>query len=101
MESLAFVIMYLKRGSLPWMGMPGKTKHERYARIKKRKIDTTLEDLSRGSPAEFREFLEQCRIMKFEQEPDYDHLISFFRKALKSEKLNPYDFNYSWKKQHV
>ena len=48
------------------MGLPGKTKHERYARIKKKKIDTTLEDLSRGSPAEFREFLEQVRIMKFD-----------------------------------
>ena len=58
MESLAFVIMYLKRGSLPWQGLPGKTKHERYARIKKKKIETNLEDLAKGSPPEFREFLE-------------------------------------------
>ena len=55
---MAFVIMYLKRGSLPWQGLPGRTKHERYARIKKKKIETSLEDLAKGSPPEFREFLE-------------------------------------------
>ena len=35
--------MYFLRGSLPWQGLQGKTKKEKYDRIKDKKISTPVE----------------------------------------------------------
>lgn len=46
--------------------MPGKNKDEKYANIKKKKMETNLEELCKGHPSEFKEFMEYCRSLKFE-----------------------------------
>jgi hypothetical protein len=51
--------------------LPGRSKNEKYAAIKKKKIETPLEELCKKLPNEFKEFMDYCRALKFEQEPNY------------------------------
>ena len=63
LESIGHVILYLLKGSLPWQGLPGRSKNEKYAAIKKKKIETDLNLLCKGIPSEFKEFMEYCRAL--------------------------------------
>lgn len=50
LECIGHVLLYFLRGSLPWQGLPGKTKNEKYAAIKKKKLETSLDELVKGHP---------------------------------------------------
>ena len=60
------MLLYFARGSLPWQGLPGRSKNEKYANIKKKKLEVSLEKLCDKQPREFQEFMEYCRALKFE-----------------------------------
>jgi casein kinase 1 len=61
LETIGHVILYFLRGSLPWQGLPGRTKNEKYANIKKKKLETSLDELCKGFPPEFKMYMEYCR----------------------------------------
>ena len=83
LESIGHVLLYFLRGSLPWQGLPGKSKNDKYAAIKKKKIETPLEELTKGYPSEFRHFMEYCRKLTFTEDPDYSYIISLFEGCMK------------------
>jgi len=70
--------MYFIRGSLPWQGLAGKNKDEKYNQIKVKKATTSIEDLTATYPKEFRQFLTYARKLQFEERPDYSKLIEMF-----------------------
>lgn len=43
LESIGYILIYFLKGTLPWMGMQGKNKDEKYNKIKERKVQTTVE----------------------------------------------------------
>jgi casein kinase 1 len=74
MECLLNVFIYLLKGSLPWQGLPGNTKNEKYRNIMEKKMNTFPEVLCSGLPAEFVTFLNYTRTLRFEDRPDYNYL---------------------------
>ncbi len=42
--------MYFLKGKLPWQGLQGKTKKEKYDKIMETKIATPIETLCKGYP---------------------------------------------------
>ena len=50
LEGIMYVTLYFLRGSLPWQGLPGKTKQEKYKQIMDRKVATTVEALGDNLP---------------------------------------------------
>lgn len=74
MECLVNVFIYLLKGSLPWQGLPGNTKNEKYRNIMEKKMQTTPEVLCSGIPNEFVTFLNYTRSLRFEDRPDYNYL---------------------------
>jgi serine/threonine protein kinase len=51
LEGIMFVILYFLRGSLPWQGLPAKTKQEKYKKIKDSKISNPPEKLCKSFPS--------------------------------------------------
>ena len=50
LETIGHVVLYFVKGSLPWQGLPGRNKDEKYQNIKNKKLETRLEDLCQGVP---------------------------------------------------
>ena len=95
LEAVGYVLMYFLRGSLPWQGLAGKNKEERYKRILKKKIDTSPYDLCLGFPEEFEKYIEYTRKMEYVEQPLYDNLRGYFIQIL--EKGNEdFDYIYDW-----
>ena len=78
LETIGHVLLYLLKGSLPWQGLPGRSKAEKYANIKKKKKEIKIEELCKDQPDEFKEFMHYCRGLSFTQEPDYGYIIGLF-----------------------
>ncbi|KAG9146096.1 hypothetical protein Leryth_015900 [Lithospermum erythrorhizon] len=75
LESLAYTLLFLHRGRLPWQGYQGENKS---FLVCKKKMSTSPETLCCFCPAPLREFLEIVINMKFDEEPNYSKLISLF-----------------------
>jgi len=94
-------LLYFLKGSLPWQGLPGRTKDEKYNTIKKKKLETSLEELCKGYPPEFKEYMEYCRQLKFEEEPNYKFLIDMFEKCLLRHNLDNKILDFTWKQNRL
>ena len=100
LEAIGYVLMYFLRGRLPWQGIPVKTKEERYKKIMDKKIETSPEELCRGFPQEFADFVNYTRHLQYEQDPDYYYLKNLLLKVLQ---YNGFiiDCYYDWDKQTI
>ncbi|KAL4322909.1 hypothetical protein AHAS_Ahas14G0257600 [Arachis hypogaea] len=75
LESLAYTLIFLHKGRLPWQGYQGDNKS---FLVCKKKMGTSPEMLCCFCPPPFRQFLEIVVNMKFDEEPNYSKLISLF-----------------------
>ena len=91
LESIGYVVLYFIRGSLPWQGINTRNKEEKYRKIFEKKKSTTLEELCGGCPEEFKTYINYCRGLSFEQEPDYNYLRGLIRGLFDREGFT-YDF---------
>lgn len=51
LESLGYILLYFLLGSLPWQGIEGNTRIEKYENIGDKKMEITVEDLCIGAPS--------------------------------------------------
>ncbi|GER25594.1 casein kinase I [Striga asiatica] len=75
LESLAYTLIFLIRGRLPWQGYQGETKN---FEVCKKKMATSPGALCSLCPAPFRQFLEFIVNLRFDEEPNYAKYISLF-----------------------
>ncbi|XP_041004881.1 casein kinase 1-like protein HD16 isoform X1 [Juglans microcarpa x Juglans regia] len=75
LESLAYTLVFLLRGKLPWQGYVGENKG---FLVCKKKMATPPEMLCCLCPPPFQQFLEMVTNMRFDEEPNYSKLISLF-----------------------
>ena len=95
MEGLGYVFMYFLRGSLPWQGLRAKDVKEKYEKIKEKKIMTKVEELCKGYPDEFYQFLTHCRNLKFEEVPDYPRFKKLFKDSM-TQRGYVYEDPFDW-----
>jgi hypothetical protein len=74
LESLAYVLIYLMHGSLPWQSTTRKSTTE----LLDIRMAITPRTLCEGLPAEFEVFLNYARSLEFKQKPDYQYLRGLF-----------------------
>jgi serine/threonine protein kinase len=95
LEAIGYVLMYFLRGSLPWQGLPVKTKEDRYKKIMEKKQSTSPEELCTGFPQEFAEYIHYTRKLTYEEEPDYNYLRNLFRSIMQKNNYE-FDYLYDW-----
>ena len=76
LESLAYFLIYLLSGSLPWYGAKTSTQKQGN-RIAQMKRDEFLDLLARW-PSKFCVFLDYTHALHFEDKPDYNYLCQLF-----------------------
>ncbi|KAJ6579878.1 kinase-like protein [Mycena sp. CBHHK59/15] len=79
LESLAYMLIYFLRGSLPWEDLRGDTQEQIYDYIMVKKMTTATDLLCRDLSHEFGAFLDYTRHLGFEEEPDYSYWRRQFR----------------------
>ena len=84
LESLAYSLIYLGTGTLPWMNLKAKTILEYSFKIYKIKNNISIEDLCKGLPKGFENFTEYVKGLKFDEDPNYSLLKNFFVDILKN-----------------
>ena len=95
MEALAYVWIYLLKGSLPWMGVDGRTREAKYRNIAMSKKNTPIETLCSGLPSEFVVYLRAVRKLGFTEKPSYEMYRQLFRKLFMKNNF-VYDYAYDW-----
>ena len=74
LESLVYLLIYLVRGCLPWLGR--ETTSDSTVLDMKRNVD----ELCRELPCEFRHMLNYLHGLAFHDKPNYDHLRALVQK---------------------
>ena len=77
LESLAYCLVYLHKGRLPWQGVPEH--EEKWSGTYKRKAQTTAKELCSWMPSDFADFVTYCRTLGFAETPDYQRWIKRFQ----------------------
>lgn len=75
MESLAYTLIFLLKGRLPWQGYQGDNKG---FLVCKKKMATSAEVLCRFVPHAFKTFMEAVINLKFDEEPKYGAMAQLF-----------------------
>src|SRR5215471_3964457 len=97
LESLAYVLIYLFRGSLPWY-KPKTTataRRSNHSRMLRKKMELTPEVLCEECPEELALFLVHARTLQFDDRPDYAYLRKLFHDRLLGEgyqSSDPFDW---------
>ena len=86
-ESLAYLLIYFLRGSLPWLGIRSVDT------VVQLKREISTEDLCSGLPIGFRLILEHARVLAFIQKPDYKLLQSYIQDVCA---MLPNDTTFDW-----
>ena len=95
LESVGYVLMYFLLGKLPWQGLPIKNKDDKYSNILDKKIEVTPENLCKGFPKEFEDYVRYTRELKYEEDPNYDMLENLFVSVLNKSNFK-IDYFYDW-----
>jgi casein kinase 1 len=95
MEAIGYVLLYFMRGSLPWQGLRGATKEEKYKKILEKKLSVPPEALGKNFPVEFTTFLTYCHNLNFEDRPNYTFPRMLLRDLFEREKFAE-DGVYDW-----
>jgi serine/threonine protein kinase len=84
LESLAYLLIYFLRGSLPWQGLG-------HLDIAKNKEENGSHELCHGFPVEFGSFLDYSRSLSFDAKPDYHYLFDLFDNLLLQQGIQGLD----------
>ncbi|KAM7371097.1 hypothetical protein PAMP_010592 [Pampus punctatissimus] len=77
------------------MGLKAATKRQKYERISEKKMSTPIEVLCKGYPSVFSTYLNLCRSLRFDDEPDYSYLRQLFRNLFHRQGFS-YDYVFDW-----
>ncbi|EPS93082.1 hypothetical protein FOMPIDRAFT_1020751 [Fomitopsis schrenkii] len=94
LESLAYMLIYFMRGTLPWRKIRDPDAEKTWNLIRDKKLETA-EFLTVGLPAEFDIFYKYVRGLEFDDLPDYDGLRGLFR-GLAEKNGFDYDWAFDW-----
>ena len=81
-EGIAYNLIYLVKGKLPWQGVKTKNKKEKHKKIMESKLQISPEKLCEGLSGEFVSLLKYARELEFEEKPDYKRFKLMFKNRI-------------------
>jgi hypothetical protein len=61
----------------------------------------TVDELCKGYPEEFKEFMNYCRKLSFTDDPDYKYMIGLFEGCMKKNGFDPKVPDFIWNKNRL
>ena len=96
LESLGYMLVFLAKGFIPWEKAEKiKETRKKYFTALKIKKSLTSEQLCKGLPEEMAKYIDYCKELYFEQDPDYNYLRFLFITMLMKMKQNN-DLKFCW-----
>lgn len=81
LEAAGYLGLFLLHGKLPWQDIKAeggnKKEHEKLFNLKKK---LPFEEFDSHVPYEFQLYLQKVKSLRFEEKPDYDELLAYFKK---------------------
>jgi casein kinase I family protein HRR25 len=79
LESLIYILIYLSKGELPWMGIKTNDRRKKYELIALRKLNISSKELFDNLPKQYLIIYNYIRSLKFNEKPDYIYIRSQIR----------------------
>ena len=98
LESLGYMLLFLKNGGLPWQNLVISEK-EKNKVVGKMKEKISNQELCKDLPTEFIAFFDYVKGMSFKDEPDYNYLRSLFIKIAQDNHFDLEDNIWDWSKE--
>jgi hypothetical protein len=95
LESLVYVLIYLSRGKLPWMGIKASDKQKKYEFIAMKKLNVTAAELFHHLPKQYMIIYNYVRSLQFYERPDYAYMCARIRSLFIKYRYQ-YDYIYDW-----
>lgn len=95
LESLGYVLVHFNPGGLPWELVEPRDRKEWHQEVSALKRRTPVEELCQHIPDEFVTFLNYCRNLAFEAQPDYSKLRKLLKQIFTYEGYE-YDLAFDW-----
>lgn len=82
LESLAYSLVFLAKGELPWQGVGGDEDSKRQ-QVAAKKAATGTKQLCRGLPQPFEAFTQAVVNLRYDEEPEYGKHVAMFQPLLR------------------
>ena len=82
LESVAYVLIYLLKGKLPWQGITVKRKEDKYLKVLEKKKELTPKELCMGLPSQIERFLIYVKSLEYEEKPNYQFMVHLLEECL-------------------
>ncbi len=93
--SIGYMLIYFAKGKLNWQGIKKSDHSEQLKAIGQLKLTLGDVELCENLPECFIKYIQYCRTLKFDDEPDYKYLKTLFTEQ--REKMNiPDDYKFEW-----
>ena len=99
-EGIAYNLIYLAKGKLPWQGVKTKNKKEKHKKIMNMKLAYSPETLCQDIPGIFANLLNYSRDLEFEEAPDYKGIKAMFKDEF-SKGNGPIIWEFDWEKPNI
>jgi hypothetical protein len=64
-------------------------------------MEVTVDELCKGYPDEFKDFMNYCRKLEFVDEPDYKYMIGLFENCMRNNGHDPKVHDFIWSKNRL
>ena len=98
LESLGYILLNLLKGKLPWKDKRSKTSEER-KELAKYKESISAEELCKGLPQQMKEYIEYCRNLEYDKDPDYKKLKKLCEDMI-TKNNEKFDYIYDWSEKN-
>ncbi|KAG6035480.1 hypothetical protein E4U41_006073 [Claviceps citrina] len=95
LESLGYVLLYFAHSRLPWQGLKATCHRKRAEAILRIKEETPIDELCKGLPDAFANYIVYTRSLKPADKPNYAYLLKLFNTVFVANGFK-YDNVFDW-----